>query len=241
MAEKIINTGEQLRALIKLQILDKQIYRLKDEQKLKPEEIAKLREGFKDKGDNLKMCEDQLKALQLKMKDKEGVLGSKEENVKKYQTQLNLVKTNKEYAALQKEIEGLKADNSLLEEEIIGLLEEIDLSEGEVAREKEALAEKEKELKEEESKVKERMQKIEEELNSLVKDRQLILPGIEPLILTHYDKVLENREGYALAEVVNDACGGCQMELPPQTINEIRMEERIVSCEVCTRILYVRE
>lgn len=241
MVEKIMNTGEQLRALIKLQILDKQIYKLEDERKLKPEEIAKLREGFKEKGDKLKMCDDQLRALQLKMKDKEGALGSKEENVKKYHVQLNQVKTNKEYAALQKEIEGLKADNSLLEEEIIGFLEEIDLAEGEVAREKESLAGKEKELKEEELKVKERMQKIEEELNSLVEERKLILPGIEPLILIHYDKVLENREGYALAEVVNDACGGCQMELPPQTINEIRMEERIVSCDVCTRILYVRE
>lgn len=236
-----MNTGEQLCALIELQIVDKQIYKLKAEQKLKPEEIAELREGFKDKGDKLNMCEDQLKAVQLKMKDKEGVLAGKEENVKKYQVQLNQVKTNKEYDALQKEIEGLKADNSLLEEEIIGLLDEIDCAEEDVAREKESLAEKEKELKEEELKVEERMQKIEEELNSLIKERQLVLPRIGPPVLAHYDKVLENREGYALAEVVNDACGGCQMELPPQVINEIRMEERIVSCDVCTRILYVRE
>jgi hypothetical protein len=37
------------------------------------------------------------------------------------------------------------------------------------------------------------------------------------------------------------ACGGCFMNVPEQTINEIRMHDKIVSCEMCARILYTEE
>ncbi len=126
-----------------------------------------------------------------------------------------------------------------MEEEIIVLLDEVEKAETEANKEKEILAVEEKKLKEEEIKVKDRIKEIESELGSLNKQREPILLQLESNILTHYERVLKNREGYALAKVINDACGGCQMELPPQTINEIRLKERVINCEVCNRILYI--
>ena len=74
---------------------------------------------------------------------------TREKEIKKYQTQLYQIKTNKEYMSLQKEIEGLKADNSVLEDDILESMERIDKLKAEIAEEKERLAAGEKELKEE--------------------------------------------------------------------------------------------
>ena len=38
-----------------------------------------------------------------------------------------------------------------------------------------------------------------------------------------------------------DACGGCNMNLPPQVINEIMMKKNLIFCESCARILYIEE
>ena len=104
--------GEQLLSLLKLQELDARIYQLLRSKSEKPLEL----EAFRKKRDLQKQWvtgdEKLLTALQVKRKNREGDLESKEGVIKKYQIQLYQVKTNKEYQSLQKEIETLKADNS---------------------------------------------------------------------------------------------------------------------------------
>ena len=68
-----------------------------------------------------------MKALQLQMKQKEGELQTREDQIKKLNTQLMQLKTNREYTAMQHEIDTLKADNSLMEEAIIAVLDGIDV------------------------------------------------------------------------------------------------------------------
>ncbi|MDD5136387.1 MAG: C4-type zinc ribbon domain-containing protein [Candidatus Omnitrophica bacterium] len=38
-----------------------------------------------------------------------------------------------------------------------------------------------------------------------------------------------------------DACQGCFRVLPPQVANEVKMNEEIIFCEYCARILYSEE
>src|SRR3989338_9524733 len=87
----------------------------------------------------MKGIEDGLKTIQVKRKEKEVDLASKETTMKKYNLQLMSVKTNKEYTSLQNEIEGLKADNSVLEEEILNFMEEIDSLRMRISKENESL------------------------------------------------------------------------------------------------------
>ena len=48
-----------------------------------------------------------------------------------------------------------------------------------------------------------------------------------------------SRDGIAVAEVVNGSCSACFMALRPQMLVEVKKGEQIVTCESCTRILYV--
>ena len=121
------NLEEQIKLLVELQGLDTHIFKLEDVLESIPRKIKTEEDEFKEKTANLKKVEDGIKTLLLKRKEKEGELETKEGVIKKYQTQLYQVKTNKEYTALQEEIGRAKADNSLIEEDIIRILDQIDI------------------------------------------------------------------------------------------------------------------
>lgn len=232
---------EHINTLIKLQEIDGEIYRLKDEKSSKPAEKEALKEGFAQKEKTLKDKGEELKSAQLKRKEREMEMETKEKEIKKYQTQLLQVKTNKEYLSLQKEIAGLKADNAVLEDDILQWMEKIDRIKTETTEEKEKLALEEKKLKEETGKIDQEIKAIEEKLSSLEKERTQVSSNVEKSLLSRYERILKAKEGLALVALSGESCGGCHRVLPPQIINEVRMKDKIVTCEFCARLLYYPE
>jgi predicted nucleic acid-binding Zn-ribbon protein len=240
MSEKI-DIASQLDILIKLQEIDAQIYRLNAEKRKKPQVLAQLKEDFQSKATGVKKAEEKFTALQLKKKEKEGSLQVKEDNIKKLQGQLYQIKTNKEYTAMQKEIEGHKVDKSVAEDEILALMEEIDNAKKEIAKEKEILFQEEIKIKEQEKQVSLELEEIERKLKEFDAQRQTITPQVNADALKKYDKILLSKGGLAIAQVVNGSCQGCYMHLPPQMINEIRIKEKFILCENCNRFLYTND
>ncbi len=107
-------------------MLDKELYALREEKNILPEEIKKKEAFFEEKKRALAAVEQQYADLLKQKKDEELQLGSKEENIRKLQSQLHSLKTNKEYAAMLHEIEAAKADKSSFEDKILNLLEQMD-------------------------------------------------------------------------------------------------------------------
>jgi predicted nucleic acid-binding Zn-ribbon protein len=234
-----INVEEQLNILIKLQALDSQLYRLRKERVAKPKLIEELEARRNHEQAAVKEIEEKIKANQLRRKQKEMDLQAKEESVKKLSTQLYQIKTNKEYQTMQHEIEGHKADNSLLEDEILAIMEEADSLSKELVKEKELFAEAEKRLNEDRKKIEGEIAVIDNEIADFESQRNELTAQVDKKVLSQYEKVLVNREGVALVVVKNHACQGCFINLPPQVINEIRMKDKITVCESCARILYI--
>ena len=117
---------EQIKKLVELQAIDKEIYDYKRQLKEFPERLAQLKEQFETKKESLKRLDEELKTKQLERKEKEVDLQAKEEEIAKSNSQLSQLKTNKEYKAKLTEIEGQKADKSIIEEKILILFDEVD-------------------------------------------------------------------------------------------------------------------
>ncbi len=229
---------EQIATLIKLQEIDTEIYRLKEQRDAKPAEKELIEKEFAQKGEALKAKENETKSLQLARKEREIDLETKEKEIKKYQTQLLQIKTNKEYMSLQKEIEGLKADNAVLEDDILELMEKIDKVKDEIAEEKKELSAEEKKLKEEIGKIEQELKQIDERISFLEKEKSKFSSNVEKGLLAQYERILKAKAGLALVPVVGESCGGCHRVFPPQVINEAKMKDRIITCEFCARLLY---
>ena len=235
------NLKEQIKLLIELQSLDTHIFRFEDELESIPETIKKKEEEFKEKNSSLKKLEDDLKALVMKRKEREGDLEAKEGSIRKYQQQLNQVKTNKEYSALQEEIGRVKADNSIIEEAILNLFDEIDAGNKKIAKEKDFLKSEEAAFNEEKKKLIEESNRIKTELDGLKKQRAELTAKVDKNILKKYERIIKNKDGLAVVTIADEACQGCFRVMPPQVVNEIKMNDELVFCENCARILYLDE
>lgn len=235
------NIEEQVKLLVELQGLDTQIFRLEDEMESIPATIKQMDENFKEKSNDLKKVEEAVKGLQVKRKEREGDLEAKEGVIRKYQIQLNQVKTNKEYSALQEEISRVKADNSLIEEDVINILDQIDAENKKIVKEKEFIKQEEAKLGEEKKRLDEEAGRVKQELDGLKVQRSALTSKVEKAILGKYERIIKNKDGLAVVPVSGESCQGCFRVMPPQVLNEIRMKSGLVFCENCARILYLEE
>ena len=236
-----LDLKSQISNLVRLQTIDSEIYSLRYEKESKPQEIKVIEASFEEKKKNLATLEQTLLNLQKQRKEKELELASKEEAAKKLQTQLYSLKTNKEYQTMLKQIQDAKADASVTEDKVLELFDQADKVKSEVEKEKIRLKEEEKVFLEQKKKIEDRIKEIDDRLAQLEAQRKQVVPDINPKILTQYERILLNRDGLAIVGVKDNSCQGCNMFVPPQVINLIRMYERIITCEVCNRILYINE
>ena len=231
----------QIISLVKLQELDTEIYSLRNEKESKPKQVNELENAFEEKKKNLAEIEKRSLDLQKQRKERELDLAVKEENAKKLQTQLYALKTNKEYQAMLQQINEAKADASVIEDKILEVLEQADKIKIEIEEEKQKLKEEERRFLDEKKKIEERIKIIDERLSQLEAQRKQAIPEISPKILAQYERILNSRDALAIVKVEDDSCQGCNMFVPPQVINLIKMYERIITCEICNRILYIEE
>ena len=231
----------QIIGLVDLQEVDSEIYLLKNERAAKPIEIKAIESSFEAKKLNLATLEKRSLELQKQRKEKELELGSKEEGAKKLQGQLYSLKTNKEYQIMLQQIQDAKADGELVEEKILILFEETDKIKNEIGLEFIKIKEEEKVFTEEKKNVQMRIAEIDERLAVLESKRKQLTPGLDLKFFSQYERILNSRDGLAIVSVIDNSCSGCNMNVPPQVINLIKMYESIVTCEVCNRILYIKE
>src|SRR3989338_5964006 len=233
--------ADQLDTLKRLQAIDGELFHLRKEEKEKPKELERAAAQVAAQEAAVKAAESKLTALQLTQKEKEGELQTREAQVKKLQGQLFQVKTNKEYSAMQHEIEALKADNSLLEEAILKTFDAVDQAAKARKAEQAKLAGQQEQLRRERERIERELSTIRAQIVKLELDRKTLTPDAPKASLAIYERILGIREGLAMVPLVNDSCGGCHRRLPPQVINQVYLKANLVTCESCSRILYFDE
>jgi len=228
---------ERLQSLWNLQSIDSNLDRLRAVRGELPMEVSDLE-------DEIAGLETRLENFNNDIADfDKGIAGSKakisesELLIKRYNEQLNIVKNNREYDALNKEIEiqGLEIQAA---EKKIGELQ------GKIELKKELIAEVEAEHKgrmEDLDNKKKELEEItaetEKEEDKVLKERKKAEKSIEAKLLTAYSRIRANvRNGIAVAPVLRGACGGCFARIPPQLQSDIRQRKKIVICEHCGRI-----
>jgi uncharacterized protein len=236
-----VNLKEQILKLLQLQEIDTEIYALTREKEAKPAEIKTLEADLEEKKKQMSELEKTLLNLHKVRKDSELELASKEESMKKLQTQLYSLKTNREYQAMLTEIDGAKADASMIEDKILEVFTQTDKVKADVEKEKMRLKEEEKTFNEQKKNIENRVKEIDDRISQLDAHRRQALIDIDKKILSQYERILNSRDGLAIVEVRDNSCKGCNMHVPAQVINLIKMYQRIVACEVCNRMLCIKE
>ena len=196
--------------------------------------------------------EDELAGLQTRItnlkaevkEDEQGISNEKhkiaqcQEDIKKYQSQQDNVRNNREYDSLSKEIEFQTLEIELSEKHIREFTADMEHKKEIIASAETKYDERKGDLKQKRDELDSiisETQKKEDELN--VKKAE-IESLIEDRYLTAFNRISGNvRNGLAVVTVQRDACGGCFNKIPPQRQVDIRSRKRIIVCEYCGRIL----
>ncbi len=233
---------KEIEVLLPLQEIDKQIYSLRNQLKDFEPLYQRLDQQIAQVKGRLNDASKTLESLKISHKELELELGKKESDLKKFQSQLFQVKTNKEYAALQDEIKKTKEEISALEDKILSLLDKIEQEEKKLKELQQQTASEIKKIEGEKANKKAEESKIRETLKGLEERRSSLAKNIDPKMLQHYEKILEHRGGVAVCKVdKRGICTGCFLSLPPQVVNELIIGKKLIHCESCGCILYYSE
>jgi uncharacterized protein len=233
-----ISVEEKLRAMFNLQTVDSEvdkIYRLRGELPLEvqdlEDEIVGLQTRLQNLEDEMKQVENAVASKKQEIKDAEGL-------IKKYESQQNNVRNNREYDSLSKEIEFQNLEIQLCEKRIKEFNVQIHEKKIIIDSSKAVLNERLSDLNVKKSELEEISSETKKEEEMLKNRSREIESIIEPRLLTAYKRIRSNaRNGLAVVIVERDACGGCFNKIPPQRQLEIRSRKKIIVCEYCGRIL----
>jgi predicted nucleic acid-binding Zn-ribbon protein len=156
----------------------------------------------------------------------------------KFRDQLMEVKTNREYQAMQHEIEIAQNEVRALEEKILERMLEADDLAAAVKAAEAKLASEQKGVDADRRALKAENVELTAFLEHSAVERATLVAAMDQQILAIFDLVARRRNGIAVAEARDGICTICHVRLRPQVFNTIRRNDEIVQCDSCQRILY---
>ena len=179
-----------------------------------------------------------LTANQAARRDIEKELSMHQGRLSKYRDQLMAVKTNREYQAMQKEIETAQHEIQKQEDRLLEQMIEFDDVTRQVKEAEQAFAREQVAIDTERAALAVQLAEAGAATGTLAAERAALAAEISPPILALFERVLKYRKTAAVTPVRAGRCSTCQILLRPQTVNELRRNEIIYQCESCQRILY---
>jgi predicted nucleic acid-binding Zn-ribbon protein len=230
-----------LDTLLILQQLDDEIDDLRDDEEAIPQEKKDLAAEVEQAENKVKAHRQEALDLAKERKTKEIELEEAGQKKAKFQGQLFQVKSNREYDALQHEINGLDSVVSSLEDGVLEIMERGEIVTRSIAEEEQAMKATQERVAKEQTMLDEKAESLRQAVAVKSAERERLIAGLDAALLTRYEKIREVKDGLAVVTVQNGACGGCYRRIPPQEMQILRRSDRIKTCEGCGRILIYRE
>ena len=226
--------------LVVLQKTDTNLRRLKKSIETAEAKRAEIEQEFEQHAFSIREIQgrrDQLHAtraeLEKQIAENKTYLERADRNLKHAQNQKEYETAMRETDALQKQIAAYEAQvvetltaNEAVEKELEERAEEINTLD---SKREAALLEFDAQMKKDRS-----------EFDAQSKLRQEAFATLPARLAAVYDRMAQrSRDGIAVAEVVNGSCSACFMSLRPQMQVNVKKGDEIITCESCSRILYI--
>jgi uncharacterized protein len=174
----------------------------------------------------LKRLEDSVQAQQIKIEVCDSSLYS------------GRIQNPKELKDLQDDLVSLKKHLSSLEDQQLEAMLAFEQLEHEMAQSNNLLNQAKARFIEMQSTLLGEKSHLENVQVTLVNQREVILNAITPENLNVYSKLLKNKRGLAVSQIIDNTCTACGTSIRPAELQAARSPSQIVFCSSCGRILY---
>lgn len=229
---------QKLQALFELQTVHTQVDKIRQIRGELPVEVSDLE-------DEVAGLETRIQKIKNELDDLEDAIVTRKNNmkeaaaaIKKYETQLNEVKNNREYEAITKEIEIQGLDIQVSEKKIkefgYDITTKTEVYEKAIAD----LEDRKKDLDLKKSELDVITAETQKEEEALTAKAIKAETKIDERLLIAYHRLRGNaKNGLAVVTIQRDSCSGCFNQIPPQRQLDIRQHKKVIVCEHCGRIL----
>jgi len=229
---------QKLESLWTLQSIHTQIDKIRQVRGELPIEVADLEDEIAGLETRLEKIRVELDDLEDSIVTRRNMIKDSQAAIKKYETQLNEVKNNREYDAITKEIEIQGLEIQVCEKRIKE-------AEFEISNKTEAYEKTQSNLEFNKAELEIKKQELDTitaetqvEEDALLAKAEEASAKIEDRLQLVYNKLRRSfRNGLAVVSIERDSCSGCHNKIPPQLQSEIRQRKKIIICEHCGRIL----
>jgi predicted nucleic acid-binding Zn-ribbon protein len=236
-----VTLREKLDALEALQAIDLEKADVQAEAAVLPARRVEIDAHLKTSRRKYDEQRAKLEANEREQRQLEQVLQMERDKVKKWEGRLGDIKTPREYAALNREIEISKKQNEHANEQIRELAQVAGELQKTIEATEEGLLEVEEGSQAQLKALEVRQAEIEERLQSFDGRRADAAKAVEPGLLARYENIRRRRPGAAIALVIGGTCRGCHRNIPPQLALILARANSIETCPNCNRIIYSAE
>ncbi|MDQ2746910.1 MAG: C4-type zinc ribbon domain-containing protein [Acidobacteriota bacterium] len=232
--------NSELEKLIALQKTDTNIRKLKKAIETAEERRAIIEQEFERHASSIREIQGSRDKSQTGRADLERQIAENKTYLDRADRNLKGSQNQKEYETAMRETDALQKQISALETQVLERMTEIEEVEG-------TLAERADEINSHESNRGKAMKDFDKELTADQKElekelhnRHEVFTTLPAQMASVYNRLAQrSRDGIAVAEVIGGSCSACFMKLRPQMQVELKTTTKIMTCENCTRILYI--
>jgi predicted nucleic acid-binding Zn-ribbon protein len=232
--------SSELEKLIELQKTDTNIRKLKKAIESAEQRRASIEQEFERHASSIREIQAKRDTAQTKRHDLEKQIAENKTYLARADRNLKGSQNQKEYETAMRETDALQKQISTLETQVLERMSETE----EVER---VLAERSDEINSLEANREAALADFDKELAAKRKEfeaetarRHEVFITLPPQMASVYNRLAQrSRDGIAVAEVVGGSCSACFMKLRPQMQVELKTSDKIMTCESCTRILYI--
>jgi len=188
----------------------------------------------------LHQAQGSIKKLKVSLHDKEVSLKAQQQVVAKHEKQLNEATSRKEYDALRAEIENDKKACSKIEDEMLVVMEEIETRNLQIPEYEKGVKKGKEDTARVIDDIQTRRNEFTDRLNEALKSIHEVEVSLPDDVKALYDRLVAARGDSAMSSVQGRTCSSCYTEITAQNQNEL-MQEKLVLCKNCGRILYLLE
>lgn len=229
---------QDIETLVKLQEAETEIVRLQDVLKEVEKQKSKLSRKLLQFEDALQNNKQALEAAHKACRDMEIEIQVVDARIIKSNENLRMVRTNKEYQVLLREVDDNKKRKDALETELLEYLEEKDKSDQLVNESQKDYLQIKEQIEAEQEKIEQQSVDDKEDLNNYQRQQEKIGKHMDSFLMNRFSKISKMNGGQAVVQVRNEVCMGCFMNIPPQLFIEVQRVNSLITCPQCSRILY---
>lgn len=231
-------TKEQIETLVQLQQIDNESRKIRSKLDLLPQKVQELDSRLREIENEITEKTSSFSELQKEYRSREAESKVNQAQIKKSNEKLPLVKTNKEYHAILKEIEDLQKKISTIEDLMIASLDRMETEGRLISEQKVEAGRLTIEIQSEKEQLEKESVEDEARLRSLMEQWEVVTRNVPEKLLARFNQVRKQSPGMAIAVVKDAVCQGCHMNIPPQLYNELQRGNTLKFCPWCHRMIY---